>query len=593
MGGAMMFWRVSLSLRFFTAAVLAVILLCSGVALLPRLSLERKNLDVALIADYRDITPMAREAGISAEAATEFLREKGISGLMVRDFTIDDFQRETTLFVQGLSTGPDYEGLKVGQKLGIPMFYRVAPGPAWQLRSSLETLRQILSDYPGVALVAPSGDVALGYPDMKPLASLLKEFSIPVPQVEFSRQLGAVPLNWLAFPRLIPLHSVTNDEIIVRRIDRATLHERFTRAAVERSVRLLMTRPPISGSAASSLEHFGEEISQLAEDLRSRGFFMGWPKTLFAEHLGWHMSWLSALACSLTFLLSIARYGKRVGGLPPGIGIKTINLGEMLSLVLLSCVLALIAWKVAPAARLIGALTTAFAVTEGALIAMSVKDGNENNRHPWAPLLEGFFFVVIGGLAVAALFSEPIYMLRLMSFSGVKLTLTLPPLLLILHDMRRRVHPESLSGFLSRPPLWGEFFLGVALLGILGLAVFRSDNVRFTFGVETKIRDALERFLIARPRNREVFIGYPCLLLYFFAVKAGFWARYREILRIGVVLGFASVINSFCHYHTPLFFILLREFHGLWVGTFLGVFAVLAVKFAALPLYRKFRFLTR
>jgi hypothetical protein len=59
----------------------------------------------------------------------------------------------------------------------------------------------------------------------------------------------------------------------------------------------------------------------------------------------------------------------------------------------------------------------------------------------------------------------------------------LPPFLVLLHDMRRRVHPESLSEFLSRPPLWGEFFLGVLLLALLGLVLFRSDNVQFIPGI--------------------------------------------------------------------------------------------------------------
>jgi hypothetical protein len=149
-----------------------------------------------------------------------------------------------------------------------------------------------------------------------------------------------------------------------------------------------------------------------------------------------------------------------------------------------------------------------------------------------------------------------------------------------------------LTEFLSRPPLWGEFFLGLTLLALLFFALFRSDNVQVIPGLEIRIRAALERFLVARPRSKEVFVAYPCLLLYFFAVKSGLWARYREILRIGVAVGFSSVINSFCHYHTPLFFTLLREFHGLWVGTAVGILAVSAVKYAILPLWRKFSFLT-
>jgi hypothetical protein len=447
------------------------------------------------------------------------------------------------------------------------------------LQSSLATTRQILADYPDIAIVSPSGEIALGYPDMTPLVSLLKERNLPVAQTEFSRQLGASQLNWLSFPRLIPLHSVTNEELLVRRISRTALHERFVRAAVERSVRLLVLRPAVSGNVTSALEHFGQEVEDLVDDLRAHGLQIGWPKSVFAERPGWSMSWMSALACSLIFLLSLARYVKRMSG-------ARDMLPNPLAFVVLSLFLAFAVYKAAIAARLVGAFAAALVVTEVSLMAM------ENSDRQWLSLLKAAFFALTGGLAIAALFSEPIYMLRLSSFSGVKLTLMLPPLLIVLHDMHRRVHPESLSEFLSRPPIWGEFFLGVTLLALLGLVLFRSDNVQFIPGIEARIRNALERLLIARPRNREVFIGYPCLLIYAFAVKAKLWGRYREVLRVGVVLGFASVINSFCHYHTPLLFILLREFHGLWTGTLLGLVSVFILKFAVLPLWRRVRFLT-
>ena len=183
-------------------------------------------------------------------------------------------------------------------------------------------------------------------------------------------------------------------------------------------------------------------------------------------------------------------------------------------------------------------------------------------------------------------------MFRLMSFSGVRMTLLLPPLLVILHDLRRRVHPESLTQLLSRPPIWGELLLGLSLFSFLVLILYRSDNVQFIPGIEARVRESLEHLLVARPRTREVFVGYPSILLYYFALNNGLWPRYRELLRVGTVLGMSSVINSFCHYHTPLLFILLRQFNGLWSGLLIGILAVAALKFIVLPLWSKMRFIT-
>ena len=167
----------------------------------------------------------------------------------------------------------------------------------------------------------------------------------------------------------------------------------------------------------------------------------------------------------------------------------------------------------------------------------------------------------------------------------------MPPILVLLHDLKNRVHPESLNAFLSRPPLWGELMLGGVLLVLLGIVLFRSDNVRFIPGFEARVRGALEQWLVARPRSKEVFLGYPSLMLLAFAVKNGLWARYRELFRLGAALGFSSVVNSFCHFHTPLAFILRRELNGLWLGLLFGSVVVLAVGWILLPLWRRLRVL--
>jgi hypothetical protein len=204
-------------------------------------------------------------------------------------------------------------------------------------------------------------------------------------------------------------------------------------------------------------------------------------------------------------------------------------------------------------------------------------------------VIKGFAFAVIGGVSIAALFSEPLYMLRIKAFSGVKMTLILPPVLVLLYDLRKRIHPESLRDMLSRPPLWGELILvGVLLLGA-GIILFRSDNVRIVPGIEIRMREFFERKLVARPRNKEIFLGFPCLILYYYVIKKGMWVHYREALRMGVVVGFSSVVNSFCHFHTPFIFILIRQINGLWVGIIIGVLSVAVLNYCLLPLYNRFK----
>jgi hypothetical protein len=83
-------------------------------------------------------------------------------------------------------------------------------------------------------------------------------------------------------------------------------------------------------------------------------------------------------------------------------------------------------------------------------------------------------------------------------------------------------------------------------------------------------RAALDRLLAVRPRSKEVFMGHPVmmlgLLLAMRNVRKGLWIAFA----VGII-GQVSVLNSFCHIHTPLLLTLLRVFNGIWVGAIGGI----------------------
>ena len=96
----------------------------------------------------------------------------------------------------------------------------------------------------------------------------------------------------------------------------------------------------------------------------------------------------------------------------------------------------------------------------------------ESHKKPLLGAVKGLFIVTAGGLAIAAFYGTTMAALRLTPFSGVKLTLLLPPLLVLVHDLRRRVHPESLPQIIGRPAIWGELFLiGMMMLAMLIMAL--------------------------------------------------------------------------------------------------------------------------
>jgi hypothetical protein len=188
-----------------------------------------------------------------------------------------------------------------------------------------------------------------------------------------------------------------------------------------------------------------------------------------------------------------------------------------------------------------------------------------------------------GGLSIASFFGYPYYMLRLATFSGVKATLLFPPLLVLFHDMKRRIHPEPLGEILRRPPLWGEAAACLALLLGVAVVALRSDNVSYVPNWEIAFRDALERFLVVRPRTKEFLFGYPCLMIARTLAESDLLPRWREVFRLGAALAFASVVNTFCHFHTRLVLTLLRIGNGWWIGILIGLFAAWAIRRYARP----------
>mgnify|MGYP003349477890 CR=1 FL=1 len=102
---------------------------------------------------------------------------------------------------------------------------------------------------------------------------------------------------------------------------------------------------------------------------------------------------------------------------------------------------------------------------------------------------------------------------------------------------------------------------------ILVVYLFRSGNYFQIFNFELNIRNALENFFLVRPRFKEILLGYPALLLGYWYVDRSFNRQFLWLFNGIGVIALSSLINSFCHFHTPV----LISFYRSLVGIFLGV----------------------
>jgi len=189
-------------------------------------------------------------------------------------------------------------------------------------------------------------------------------------------------------------------------------------------------------------------------------------------------------------------------------------------------------------------------------------------------------------LLLSALLSQPIFLLKVASFRGVKVSLLLPPLLGLAIAYRDKWYGwrESLRTVRKNRHLSiGKILLrGLPFAASVGLIVFmviRSGNTEgLVSGTELRVRSLLETLLIARPRFKEFLIGHP--LLFLFGACSGDLTllRLRPLFLLFGLIGQMSILNTFAHAHTPFLLSLLRSSNGLVLGLAFGICLYIALR---------------
>lgn len=628
-----------LKARNILITAMAAVMLLACIGIIPRFNAEKSNKTVAFAMEFRDLMTLAVQSDSPADKIWLKINRLGVIGLSVSEFTGEELTLNSPMPMRYGSAGefgldsekvlsdravivlekssryfeplceylklklpateiiykgekaalilpgnaadfktssfvPDLYALDFCRENKIPVLFRPGSCPASGASETAAAFDFITTRYEDIKNVTAAGMIMAGYPDYKPLAEVMKRKGITFSQTEFVKQIGADGFANQMSPMVIPLHSLTRDEVISRNISRVQIAERFVRAVHERSVRLIMVRP-YDLNMGDRLQVFSEDLKFIGESIKARGYELGWPSYLKI----WPNSLAGALACGITLIFCGWFYLLRLRGEED----ETVSIKVLSLLLIASLLISAGMWKVSLLARLCGGFCGAIAATEAALSAL------ESHKHPLSGALKGLFIVVAGGMAIAAFYGTTIAALRLTPFSGVKLTLLLPPLLVLMHDLRRRVHSESLLEIIDRPAVWGELFLlGIMMLAMIIMAL-RSDNVSNVPGWEVAFREFMERTLLVRPRTKEFLIGYPALVIYWYVFRKDWIPGYREALRIVSVLAFSSAVNTFCHFHTLISLSLIRTLNGWWLGMIIGAAAVALINYVLLPLGKRLR----
>lgn len=475
---------------------------------------------------------------------------------------------------------------------------------------SIQTLFSTVDDWGNISTVVFSGDSIFGNPRF--LDSVRKQLDIKKVKlgiVELLNQDGLDEVTKNMYQKIVRVHSISTEEFVAINqgggLDISRLTARFHRAVKERNVRLLYIRLPLLSGKSENLQIQSnlDYIRGVKAAMTGSNFEIGFSEPF--KPLPASLNLLRLPIFLVVLILPLWLISMR----------SSVSLSFCYFYLFASLALILFFWQqtlFVQIVALIAALSfPLLALIFGLLLPDSsiFKTYRKGNILPaiWL-FLNVTITTIFGGVLIACLVTRLDFMLKVHQFRGVKVSFILPLImgLFLLSGWGQRSLKEKglirfyrgkVSEFLSRKVEFKHLLI-ISILVFGGIVLLlRSGNYRgpFLWEIENRVREILEKLLIVRPRIKEFFIGHPLMILGIYLYlrggrrhlqvtqfekkeNLGLKTRSWQAFVILGLIGQVSVINSFCHAHTPLVISLTRTINGIWLGIIIGVLLVSIVR---------------
>ena len=120
-------------------------------------------------------------------------------------------------------------------------------------------------------------------------------------------------------------------------------------------------------------------------------------------------------------------------------------------------------------------------------------------------------------------------------------------------------------------------FVVVLVLGLL-IVVMRSGNTLITSAssIEIAFRNFLEKYLVARPRTKEL-IAFPVLMFIVYSARYKIKEIGLLVMLVGMI-GIENVVNSFCHIRMPVMVTTLSSIYSLIFAVIIGSIGIVIIE---------------
>ncbi len=221
---------------------------------------------------------------------------------------------------------------------------------------------------------------------------------------------------------------------------------------------------------------------------------------------------------------------------------------------------------------LFAAFAPCFAVSIAAVYVHTVKSRMSTSSLVTSSVVLTLALFCVSGAILSALLGGTDYFLNFSEFRGVKLSLTLPMvftlflLLASIYKKRSIGEYKAIALDAVSKVRWYHFVLLALIAAVTAIYLTRSGNVDKISFTETVLRNWLTEVFVARPRTKELLLGWPCLVLYIYFVKNNRSKLLAWAFAIGASTLYASAVNTFCHVFTMVETMYLRLFVGALFG---------------------------
>lgn len=202
-------------------------------------------------------------------------------------------------------------------------------------------------------------------------------------------------------------------------------------------------------------------------------------------------------------------------------------------------------------------------------------------------LFTTLFAIVFSGMIVSSVLASPNYYLNIDIYKMVKISLVMPivyaPLFMMFFVNRYKKFlsfksiKECIENLIKNIRIY--HIVVIILIMIFGfIYLMRSGNSKISYA-EYNIRAFLSKVTTARPRTKEMLVGWPFLALFIYYMKNSSSKLVKIIYAFFSSVLFASCINTFCHVFTDVKVSILRTLYGFLFGLIFIIIALIINKF--------------